>query len=464
MNAPAKFDDAGSQIASATVPSLERKRVRAYLALTIADVAAIVLAFIIAGMAYRGAAMDRQALLEAWLFLPLYLTIALYNRAYSIRGLTDGAFAAKKVLISVIVAAALLNFLAFYARFNASFSRGTFTIGLTLSALILTSIRLSSARILRRRWGPIAQNLAIIHAGGPSLQIGHARNIDAKKFGLGAYPNDPEMLNRLAQCLRHQEKVLVSCPFDQREDWSEMLRASGKHGEIISDTESETAILGITQYPEQSRAGLVVSTGPLGLRARVFKRMFDITVAAIGLVVTSPILLMAAIMIRLEDRGPVLFIQNRVGRGNHQFSMLKLRTMRDVAQDKSGAVSTSRTDRRITKIGKFLRRTSIDELPQLINVLRGEMSIVGPRPHALGSQAGEKLFWEVERRYWHRHTLKPGLTGLAQVRGQRGTTELESDLSDRLKSDLEYIASWSLWRDFMIVVKTLTVLRSDRAY
>ena len=115
-------------------------------------------------------------------------------------------------------------------------------------------------------------------------------------------------------------------------------------------------------------------------------------------------------------------------------------------------------------MGRFIRRTSIDELPQLINVIEGKMSLVGPRPHALGSQAGDKLFWEVDRRYWLRHALKPGLTGLAQVRGLRGATAQESDLADRLGADLEYLNGWSLWRDMRIIAATLGVLVHDRAF
>jgi lipopolysaccharide/colanic/teichoic acid biosynthesis glycosyltransferase len=118
----------------------------------------------------------------------------------------------------------------------------------------------------------------------------------------------------------------------------------------------------------------------------------------------------------------------------------------------------------VTRIGRFIRRTSIDELPQLVNVLLGDMSIVGPRPHAIGSQAGEKLFWEVDERYWLRHALKPGLTGLAQVRGLRGATEHESDLADRLDADLEYLRGWSLWRDLRILVATAKVVIHHRAY
>ena len=116
------------------------------------------------------------------------------------------------------------------------------------------------------------------------------------------------------------------------------------------------------------------------------------------------------------------------------------------------------------RIGQFLRRSSLDELPQLWNVLKGDMSIVGPRPHAIGSQANNKYFWEVDRKYWQRHCLKPGLTGLAQVRGHRGATEAEKDLTDRLQSDLEYIDGWSLRRDIGIVLRTAMVLKHDNAY
>jgi len=119
---------------------------------------------------------------------------------------------------------------------------------------------------------------------------------------------------------------------------------------------------------------------------------------------------------------------------------------------------------RVTRIGRFIRSTSIDELPQLFNVVIGDMSIAGPRPHAIGSQAGDKLFWEVDQRYWLRHALKPGLTGLAQIRGLRGATESESDLASRLNSDLEYLNGWSLWRDLGIVLATARVLVHDRAF
>src|SRR3546814_15839125 len=139
-------------------------------------------------------------------------------------------------------------------------------------------------------------------------------------------------------------------------------------------------------------------------------------------------MLAVAIAIKLESRGSVFFRQERLGRGNRLFLVYKFRSMRVEKCDENGDRSTARDDDRITRVGQFIRRTSIDELPQLWNVLRGEMSLVGPRPHALGSRAGGALFWDVARRYWYRHATKPGLTGFAQVRGCRGATDQPSEI------------------------------------
>lgn len=200
------------------------------------------------------------------------------------------------------------------------------------------------------------------------------------------------------------------------------------------------------------------------MRSRILKRMFDLLVAGIALLLLGPILLCVAAAIKLEDGGPVFFVQRRVGRGNRFFSIMKFRSMRVNTVGVDGSQSASKDDDRITRIGRIIRSTSIDELPQLLNVILGDMSLVGPRPHAIGSQAGDKLFWEVDARYWERHALKPGLTGLAQIRGLRGATEREEDLTGRLTADLEYLSGWSLWRDLWIMLMTLRVLVHDRAF
>jgi polysaccharide biosynthesis protein PslA len=144
--------------------------------------------------------------------------------------------------------------------------------------------------------------------------------------------------------------------------------------------------------------------------------------------------------------------------------VLKFRSMRIEASDRAGNRSASRSDDRITRVGRLIRRTSLDELPQLINVVRGDMSIVGPRPHALASTAGEALFWELDSRYIHRHAIKPGMTGLAQVRGYRGATRSAEDLTNRLQADLEYLSGWTIWRDIRIIFRTFRVLTHSNAF
>jgi lipopolysaccharide/colanic/teichoic acid biosynthesis glycosyltransferase len=134
------------------------------------------------------------------------------------------------------------------------------------------------------------------------------------------------------------------------------------------------------------------------------------------------------------------------------------------SSDSQGAVSTARGDKRITRVGRFIRSTSIDELPQIFNILRGEMSFVGPRPHAMGSLAGNQLFWEIDSQYSHRHACKPGLTGLAQVRGFRGATHSREDLINRLQADLEYVNGWSVWRDISILLATVKVVAHRNAF
>jgi exopolysaccharide biosynthesis polyprenyl glycosylphosphotransferase len=195
------------------------------------------------------------------------------------------------------------------------------------------------------------------------------------------------------------------------------------------------------------------------------KRAIDIVVAMFLLTLFSPVMLLAALAIHLESPGPCLFRQRRIGLANADFEMLKFRTMRNHAQDPGQFTQTTRNDPRVTRVGAFLRQTSLDELPQFINVLRGEMSLVGPRPHAPGTCAGGTPFELVTPHYPARHRVQPGMTGLAQVRGWRGETDTEEKLLGRVAADLEYIDNWSLWLDFGILVRTgLSVLIMRNAY
>jgi lipopolysaccharide/colanic/teichoic acid biosynthesis glycosyltransferase len=445
-------------------PSLERRRLRAYAFMVAMDAALLHAMFALAALLYEGEWWEDRTMLAVQAMLPVYLTIALYNKSYSTRALTEWWFSIRKMLITIVISAALLNFLAFYLKTNAQFSRVSVTLGLILSVVALAAYRRLLTRFVEARWNGKLSNRLVIDDGGPGFWMRNCETVVAAQHGLDPASHDPFMLDRLGRLLRNQDQVVVSCPPERYEPWAVLLKSTGIYGEIVSDHAHLLGAVGVHRYPVQDCSTLVVSTGPLGLRGRIAKRLFDLTLASAGAIVLSPLLLLVALLIKLEDGGPVLFVQRRLGRGNELFDMLKFRSMRAERLDRDGESSTARGDDRITRIGAFIRRTSIDELPQLINVLRGEMAIVGPRPHALGSRANAKLFWEVDARYWHRHSLKPGLTGLAQVRGHRGATAKEKDLTDRLQSDLEYISSWSILEDVRIVLKTLRVLRHDNAF
>ena len=451
-------------VESKVAPSLERRRLRAYALMLLADGALFNLGFALAALLWEGRWWEPRTMLAAQAMLPVYFTIALYNGSYGVKALGDWLFAARKAVIALLVSAALINFLGFYTKTNEDFSRASVTLGLLFSAALLVMLRRVVEMLIQQRWDGRVTNRLVIDDGGSSFLIDGAETISAAEYNLDPGSHDPFMLDRLGKLLRNQDQVVVSCPRERREEWAFLLKSAGVYGEIVSEPAHSLGAVGVHRYDELDRTTLVVSTGPLGLRARILKRAFDVAVAGGALLVLSPLLITVAILIKLEDRGPVLFVQRRLGRGNQFFDMVKFRSMREEKLDHNGDRSAARDDDRITRIGGFIRRTSIDELPQIINVLKGDMSIVGPRPHALGSRANNKYFWEVDRKYWQRHCLKPGLTGLAQVRGHRGATALEKDLTDRLQSDLEYIAGWSLRRDIGIVLRTVMVLRHENAY
>ena len=202
-------------------------------------------------------------------------------------------------------------------------------------------------------------------------------------------------------------------------------------------------------------AAFQVQSAPLGLAERAIKRGFDLTFAATALVLLSPMLLLVAIAIKLDSPGPVFFFQRRLGRGNEQFSIVKFRSMR-VLEDGPTVRQATRGDARITRVGAFIRATSIDELPQFWNVLRGEMSVVGPRPHAV---AHDEFFDTLIAEYASRRHVKPGITGWAQVNGSRGETPTVDLMEQRVRHDRWYIDNWSLWFDMKIIIRTFFALR-----
>jgi Undecaprenyl-phosphate glucose phosphotransferase len=196
---------------------------------------------------------------------------------------------------------------------------------------------------------------------------------------------------------------------------------------------------------------LQVSQPPLSIFDRAAKRTFDLIVAAAGLITLSPLFLLVSLAIKLDSRGPVLFRQTRHGYNNETIQVFKFRSMTTM-ENGQDFVQASRNDTRVTRVGRLLRRTNIDELPQLINVLRGEMSIVGPRPHAT---AHNEMFETRISPFSRRHVVKPGITGWAQVNGYRGETDTLEKMQRRVEYDLYYIDNWSFLLDLRIIIMTV---------
>jgi Undecaprenyl-phosphate glucose phosphotransferase len=189
----------------------------------------------------------------------------------------------------------------------------------------------------------------------------------------------------------------------------------------------------------------------------IAKRATDVLISAIALLLAAPLMIAIALLVRLSSRGPVIFRQRRYGLNGEEIWVYKFRTM-TVTDDGATIVQATKADPRMTRVGRFLRRYSLDELPQLLNVLTGQMSLVGPRPHAV---AHNELYRKLIKGYMLRHKVKPGITGLAQVNGLRGETRTVDQMEARVRFDLEYLRNWSLELDLQILAKTVLRLFND---
>lgn len=442
--------------------SKEKLRLRLYVTLFTLDLLCIAFAFLAAGALRLGAPVGDQALRTLAVVIPIFIAVAANNGAYSLASLRRPSHGATKGVVALLYAIAVAIGLLFSFKVSTDFSRMIFAAGTMLSIATLVSGRIVVGnRVGRKHQWTFANHLVLVDSvpweAPPGQPILHA-----DRLGLNVATEDPLLLHRLNQLLENCDRVVVACPPERRRAWSEALRSTAIDVEI---TMPELTRLGATALGTQAgEATLLVSSGPLSLRDRMMKRAFDVLIAGIALLILAPLMLLVSLAIKIESRGPVLFRQWRFGQNNRMFGVLKFRSMRVECTDASGVRSACPTDDRLTRLGNFIRRTSLDELPQLFNVLGGSMSIVGPRPHAVGSTAGNSLFWQIDRRYFDRHAIKPGITGLAQVRGFRGATHQRDDLTNRLHSDLEYVSGWTIWRDIRIVGATFGVLVHANAY
>lgn len=441
----------------------ERVRLFLYGALFVADLVAVLLGFTLANLLRHGDHLNMNNFAASLALLPVFAGIAVNSSAYSIDSLRDSTLGMSRAILSLLFAAGTLIFLTFYMKASLELSRATVGMGVAFGVVALVVGRSAFAGMVSRNFPEsLTSEIVIVDDVPFASQDPYSIVYKADDLDLAPDVTNPLMLDRLGRLMRSADRVVVVCSHARREQWTMILKGAGVNGELNAPEMNEIGVTEVGRF--EGGATFKVSAGTLSLRNRIMKRLLDLAITVPVLVALSPLLAIVAIAIKLESRGPVFFKQERLGQGNRLFQVYKFRSMRADKCDQNGDRSTARDDDRITRVGRFIRATSIDELPQLWNVLRGEMSIVGPRPHALGSRAGGALFWDVDRRYWYRHAAKPGLTGLAQVRGYRGSTDHHSDLTNRLDSDLEYLSGWTLWRDLYIILLTVRVIMHRNAY
>jgi Undecaprenyl-phosphate glucose phosphotransferase len=365
--------------------------------------------------------------------------------------------------------------LAYFTQVSDSFSRfwvvTWFTTTLILFGILRTGLAFQVERWANR--GELDINIAIIGTGESAAKLVHhleatrgsgtaivgvfGDGVDAAPQNIAGYPYKGSTDDLLVFIRSNRvDEIILAIPW--RDD-AEIRGITAKLQTVAADVKlcPEEISLELPNLGYGEVAGipmLKLSERPLSGWSVFAKGLEDRILAAILLVVFSPVLVLAAIAIKLTSQGPVLFKQPRYGFNNNEFSVLKFRTMRAAPAPAVGVEQAKREDPRVTAVGKILRRTSLDELPQLVNVVRGEMSLVGPRPHAV---AHNEEYATVINEYLSRHRVKPGITGWAQINGFRGETQTLDLMRQRVQHDLYYIENWSVLFDLRILVMTLFV-------
>ena len=393
-------------------------------------------------------------------------------------GLVSGKVYLREIVTTIALSFLGLLGLLYLLKVSDQYSRAWFVVWFFLSVILVVAGRLAIllwARLLRAE-NRLLQRIAVF--GSPDLAQRVVDQLfvnDANLVLAGVFTDDPRaptsnipiaggmdvLIARAQEGLF--DRVILALPRN----------ASAKIRDAISSLEvlplevqfsPDALTLPCQVHGLQEANGLVLldlQRRPMNARGMIIKSAMDYILSPIALVLLSPLMCMIAIAIKLDTRGPVFFIQSRHGYNHRIIRVIKFRTM-TVAEDGDVVTQAVKGDNRVTRVGRFLRRSSLDELPQLFNVLRGELSLIGPRPHAVSHN---ESYTKIINRYATRHKVLPGITGWAQVNGFRGETQTPDAMRQRLDLDLYYISHWSLWLDVKILLKTLLVpFTSKNAY
>jgi Undecaprenyl-phosphate glucose phosphotransferase len=386
-----------------------------------------------------------------------------------------------EILVCWFTTGLLLALIAFLLKIGATYSRGAFIIFYILAPIALLGTRKVTKAAL-------AQAVARGVIGGrDTVLIGDFNEMAALKRGdLLALCGAPEVrrftlsqeddasvrsskdvrvINALAHFARRHNcrQILIALPWSDAgriEFIKDQIKTLPISARLLPD-KGVRALADITSWECRGALAIDIQRAPLTEAQRILKRLTDVVVASLVLIFFLPVMALAAIAIKWDSPGPVIFRQVRKGFNGKHFVILKFRTM-TVEENGPNVVQATRDDLRVTTLGRLLRSSSIDELPQLWNVLRGDMSLIGPRPHAL---VHDTYFETLLSDYAFRNHVKPGITGWAQCNGARGATPTIEHIAGRVKLDLWYINNWSFWLDLLILIKTVfEVLRKRNAY
>ncbi len=408
-----------------------------------------------------------------------FILLRMSRRSYrqSLVSLSDPGDPIIDAIASVLIASAVVWQFGFIENFSRGVTlayAGTLVLTLMLARPLIHAVLHSLARrgLIEQRvafYGGDPASLALIRQTLHNLDLPHVRFLGVADDRLkGEGPKDMEFIGGIDALVAKArageiDQVLLCTPGLTAERVAEIV-------EQLSDVSVDVAVippLAVKLAPayEVHLLGkipvLMLWQRPFRDINGVLKRAEDLTISFVAIVLLSPVFLISALLVRLSGPGPILFVQPRVGFNNEVIEVFKFRTMHAEHVDIGGRATTTRDDPRVTGVGRWLRRLSIDELPQLFNVLFGDMSLVGPRPHAIHMKVGDRYYHDAVRGYASRHRVKPGITGLAQVSGLRGEIRTIERAEQRVMYDKRYIESWSLGFDLKILVLTVRAILWD---
>ncbi len=401
----------------------------------------------------------------------LYLLLARIVDAYRTRRILDQKYSTNRLAIALLLTFAGLVAVGAATKTSQDYSRIWF---FSWAAAVCVFTPIARFWSLARVRAQLAENAYVFRAFTAGLfcaplsadEIARRSDRQVRTLGSCQYTSLDE-LSSLADVIAHDEidQIYLTVPWNAAPVVMRALQGIGHLSAEVFVLPYD-ANMGAPPLTVSMRGGTLSFTAvdrPINGWDLWLKRKQDIMVAALLILFFAPIFFAVAVAIRLDSPGPILFRQKRVGFNGRVFELYKFRSMCVEGTDLDASVQSSRGDPRVTRVGRFIRRTSLDELPQFFNVLQGTMSVVGPRPHALQTKAGGQPLDDASTQYAARHRVKPGVTGLAQINGMRGELTSVEKLQQRVAYDIQYIENWSTWLDIKIILRTALMFTHDPA-